>query len=122
MIGVCPPFSVSVTAHAGTPVVALAGEADVTARAALGDVLAAEAARRPRLLVVDLSALRFIDSAALHVILQAHKDLRAAGCALALAGASGGVARVLELTSCRPGDRGLRQCGPGGGRRALTSD
>ena len=44
-------------------VVRLAGEADVTTRA-LAEVLGAEAAKKPRLLLVDLSGLAFIDSPA----------------------------------------------------------
>ena len=57
-------------------VVRLAGEADVTTRA-LAEVLGAEAAKKPRLLLVDLSGLAFIDSAALHQIVQAHRKFRA---------------------------------------------
>ena len=60
-------------------VVRLAGEADVTARA-LAEVLDAQAAKKPRLLLVDVSGLTFIDSAALHQIVQAHRKLRADGC------------------------------------------
>ena len=44
-------------------VVRLAGEADVTTPA-LAEVLDAEAAKKPRLLLVDVSGLTFIDSAA----------------------------------------------------------
>lgn len=79
-------------------VVRLAGEADVTTRE-LGDVLGAEAAKRPRLLLVDLSALTFIDSAALHEIVRAHRRLRADGGRLALVSPSPSVARVLQLSA-----------------------
>ena len=48
-------------------VVRLAGEADVTTPA-LAEVLDAEAAKKPRLLLVEVSGLTFIDSAALHQI------------------------------------------------------
>ena len=49
-----------------------------------GDVLGAEAAKKPRLLLADVSALPFIDSAALHEIVRAHRRIRADGCLLAL--------------------------------------
>jgi anti-sigma B factor antagonist len=79
-------------------VVRLAGEADVTTRA-LAEVLGAEAAKKPRLLLVDLSRLAFIDSAALHQIVQAHRKLRADGCRLELIGPSQAVARILQLSA-----------------------
>jgi anti-sigma B factor antagonist len=79
-------------------VVRLVGEADVTTQA-LAEVLDAEAAKKPRLLLVDISGLTFIDSAALHDILRAHRKLRADGCLLALAGPSRAVARILQLSA-----------------------
>jgi anti-sigma B factor antagonist len=79
-------------------VVRLAGEADVTTRA-LAEVLGAEAAKKPRLLLVDLSGLAFIDSAALHQIVQAHRKLRADGSRLELFGPSQAVARILQLSA-----------------------
>jgi len=95
-------LSVSVSSEHGQDgsrvVVWLAGEADVTTRE-LGDVLGAEAAKQPRLLLVDLSGLTFIDSAALHEIVRAHRRLRADGGRLVLVGPSTAVARVLELSA-----------------------
>ena len=79
-------------------VVRLAGEADVTTRA-LAEVLDAEAVKKPRLLLVDVSGLAFIDSAALHQIVQAHRKLRADGCRLELVGPSPAVARILQLSA-----------------------
>ena len=79
-------------------VVRLVGEADLTTRA-LGEVLGAEAAKKPRLLLVDVSALAFIDSAALHEIVRAHRKLCAAGCQLTLVGPNGAVARILQLSA-----------------------
>ena len=65
MINAVTGLSVSVSgddADGGSRIVVrLAGEADVTTRA-LGDVLSAETAKRPRLLLVDVSGLAFIDS------------------------------------------------------------
>ena len=79
-------------------VVRLVGEADVTTPA-LAEILAAETAKKPRLLLVDISGLTFIDSAALHEIVQAHRKLRADGCLLALTGPTRAVARILQLSA-----------------------
>lgn len=78
-------------------VVMLSGDADVTGQP-IEDVLAAEAAKDPALLLVDLSAVSFMDSWALHVVLRAMRDRRAAGAAAGLVCPSGPVRRVLELT------------------------
>jgi anti-sigma B factor antagonist len=79
-------------------VVRLVGEADATT-GALAEVLDTEAAKKPRLLLVDTSELAFIDSAALHVIVRAHRKLRADGCLLALVSPSRVVTRVLQLSA-----------------------
>jgi anti-sigma B factor antagonist len=91
--------SASVEDGPGGPrtVVRLAGEADVTTQA-LADVLEAEGAKRPRLLLIDASALTFIDSAAIHQIVLAHRRLRASDGQLALISPSLPVARVLQLS------------------------
>ncbi len=79
-------------------VIRLVGEADVTTPA-LAEVLGAEAAKKPRLLLVDVSGLTFIDSAALHELAAAYRKVRADGGVLALISPSPAVARVLELTA-----------------------
>jgi anti-sigma B factor antagonist len=79
-------------------VVRLVGEADVTTRA-LGDVLSAEAVKKPRLLLVDMSGLTFIDSAGLHELVRAHRRLRADGCQLGLLSPSPAVDRILQLSA-----------------------
>jgi anti-anti-sigma factor len=87
-------LSVSVSAEDGASgprtVVRLVGEADVTTRA-LGDVLGAEAAKQPRLLLVDVSAL--------HEIVRAYRRLRADGGLLALVSPSRAVHQVLQLSA-----------------------
>ena len=93
-------LSVSVTVHDGKDgpctVIQLAGEADVSTRA-MAEVFDAEVARRPRLLVVDLAGLSFIDSSALAVIMRTHRALREDGGQLALVSPSPAVARILQL-------------------------
>jgi anti-sigma B factor antagonist len=93
-------LSVSVTVHDGKggpcTVIQLAGEADLSTRA-MAEVFAAEVARRPRLLIVDLAGLSFIDSSALGVIMRTHRALREDGGKLALVSPSPAVARILQL-------------------------
>jgi anti-sigma B factor antagonist len=102
MITAVTELSVSVNVEDGEggsrTVVRLVGEADVTTPA-LAEVLDAEVAKKPHLLLVDVSGLTFIDSAALHELVRAHRELRAEGCLLALVGPSRGVARILELSA-----------------------
>jgi anti-sigma B factor antagonist len=78
--------------------VELAGEADVTVSDMLRDLLEAQIARNPGLLVIDLTALRFMDSTALHVILTASRSLAGQGGILALASPTRVVAAVLRLS------------------------
>jgi anti-sigma B factor antagonist len=102
MITAVTELSVSVTVEdcedGSRTVVRLVGEADVTTQA-LAEVLSTEAAKKPRLLLVDVSGLAFIDSAALHQIVQAHRKLRADGCQLELVAPSRAVARILQLSA-----------------------
>lgn len=95
-------LSVSVSAEDGAgglrTVVRLVGEADVTTPV-LREVLSAEAAKKPRLLLVDVSGLTFIDSAALHEIVRAYRRLRADGGRLAIVSPSYAVDRVLQLSA-----------------------
>jgi anti-sigma B factor antagonist len=78
------------------PVIRLAGEADMTATA-LRDALAAAVAKRPHMILVDLTALTFIDSAATQMIIGAHRILFPEGRRLVLIHPTPTVARTLEL-------------------------
>lgn len=79
--------------------VELAGEADVTNSDALREVLDTEVAKQPRMVIIDLSGLRFMDSSALHVILRANRALDRQGGVLALASPREPVAKMLRLTA-----------------------
>jgi anti-sigma B factor antagonist len=79
--------------------VAVAGEADVTNRDDLRDVLDAEVTLRPATLILDLAGLRFMDSSALHVILQANRALDRQGGVMALVAPQVAVAKMLKLTT-----------------------
>ena len=76
MITAVTELSVSVSVEncegGSRTVVRLVGDADVTTPA-LAEILAAETAKKPHLVLVDISGLTFIDSAALHEIVQAHR-------------------------------------------------
>jgi anti-sigma B factor antagonist len=96
-------LTVTVTAQesAGEPytLVAAAGEADITNRDDLRGVLDAEVAQQPAMLILDLSGLRFMDSSALHVILQANRSLDRQGGVMALVAPQEAVAKMLKLTT-----------------------
>lgn len=77
-------------------VMRLAGEADMGS-VELRDALATQLAAKPRLLLVDMSALTFIDSAATQMIIAAHRVARHEGEALALVHPTAPVARVLSM-------------------------
>ena len=78
--------------------VELAGEADVTTSDMLRDLLETQIARKPGMVIIDLTALRFMDSTALHVILTANRSLAGQGGTLALASPTRVVAAVLRLS------------------------
>jgi anti-anti-sigma factor len=93
--------SVTIAAAGSEPytLVELSGEADVTNSDVLRDLLDAEVAKRPAVMVIDLSGLRFMDSSALHVILLANRALDRQGGILSLAGPREPVAKMLRLTA-----------------------
>ena len=93
--------SVAVVESGSEPytLVKLAGEADVTNCDALREVLDAQVAAHPRTLIIDLGALRFMDSSALHVILRSNRAMDRQGGVLALASPREPVAKMLRLTA-----------------------
>ena len=94
-------MTVTARESAGEPytLVAAAGEADITNRDDLRSVLDAEVTQRPATLILDLSGLRFMDSSALHVILQANRALDREGGVMALVAPQDAVAKMLRLTT-----------------------
>jgi anti-sigma B factor antagonist len=100
ILSVVTELAVHIAAHdtvAGPyTIIELVGQADVSAQN-MPEVFAAEAAKAPRLLVIDLSGLSFIDSSALGVIVRTHRALQSNGGKLALVNPSPAVARILEL-------------------------
>ena len=84
--------------EASAVVCRIAGDLDLgtvdTARAMLDLALAS----RAQVLVVDLSAVEFCDSAGLNMLLQIRLDADAAGTTMRLASPASAVARIFELT------------------------
>ena len=79
-------------------VIALTGEVDATNSEELYGVLESVVLQLPRLLIVDLSELTFMDSTGLRMLLRSSRELDQQGGVLVLAAPQVSVARVLQLT------------------------
>jgi len=90
-------LEISVAADETGPVLTLAGEADLTTMAELTEALTAQLAGGARHLTVDLSRLRFADSAVIRALVLADRTLKKRGGGLALAHPQPVVARALSL-------------------------
>ena len=77
--------------------VTLSGECDVSVAGQLGDALDTQIADGARHLCVDISELRFADSACIGVFIRAHQVLEERGGTLELAFPQPAVARALGL-------------------------
>ena len=87
----------SVTARDSYTVVALVGESDVYTYDQLRGALESEVAREPKLLIVDLSGLGFMDSTGVQVLLDIRVMMNERGGRLVLTSPQATVARVLNL-------------------------
>jgi anti-sigma B factor antagonist len=90
-------LEISVAVGETGSVLMLSGEADLTTAAELTDALTAQLATGARHLTVDLSRLRFADSAVIRALVLADRMLKNRGGGLALADPQPGVARALSL-------------------------
>ena len=79
-------------------VVSLHGEVDLHSSPDVHQRLLAVAAQAPRLLVVNMSELRFIDSSGVGVLVDVFRRMRTYGGRMALAGAVPRVRSVFEIT------------------------
>jgi len=86
----------AVTAGPSSPVIVLAGETDLTTAAESHQLPAAQLDGGTRL-TVDLSGLRFADSAAIRELVQAHRAITQRGGTLELTRLQPVVARMLSL-------------------------
>jgi anti-anti-sigma factor len=89
---------ISVTAGTAHTLVTLAGECDLNTGRDLRDVLTSEVSRGAQRLIVDLSALAFMDSTGMQVLLSVRAVLAVRGGTLVLVAPQPVVARILELT------------------------
>jgi anti-sigma B factor antagonist len=82
----------------GVPVVAAPEEVDITNAGGLRVALLQAASDGHKRLVVDLTRTRFCDSAALHVLVTAHRRARDEDRALLLAVSGAAILRIFALT------------------------
>jgi anti-sigma B factor antagonist len=91
-------LDITVRGEGAERTVHLEGTCDLASAPQLREKLAELRPPTVRSVVIDVSGLEFIDSTGLGLLLGAMRRLREAGGSLALAGAAGGVLRVLEIT------------------------
>jgi anti-anti-sigma factor len=90
-------LNASVSAGDSYTLVALAGESDTNTGQQLRGILTAEAAKGVHYLIIDLSRLDFMDSTAVHVLLDVRVMLENHGGTLILVAPQPVVARLLTL-------------------------
>jgi anti-sigma B factor antagonist len=90
-------LEITVAAGESGPVVKLSGECDMSVTGQLNDALDAQIDAGAQHLTVDLSGLRFADSACINTLVQAHLMLTERGRTFELAFPQPAVARTLAL-------------------------
>ncbi len=91
-------LTASVTAGESGPVLMLSGEADLSSAGLLRGLITAQVCRGTRQLTVDVSGLRFADSATIRTLVLAARTLRERGGTLVLLHPQPAVARSLAVT------------------------
>jgi anti-anti-sigma factor len=99
-VSLVPLLRITVDSHAGTCVIRASGELDRSTADRLSGALDAARAEGVTALL-DLSAVRFIDSAGLRVLLRAARAVDAHDWAWFIVRASSAVWRLVELTGTR---------------------
>ena len=87
----------SVAAGTSGPVIVLSGEADLTSVAALSAVISAQLSDGTHDLTIDVSGLRYADSASVRTLLLAARTLRERGACLILLRPQPAMTRLLRL-------------------------
>ena len=88
----------SVRAESSYTLVVLAGEADMNTREMLSGVLGEAMSEAARHLLIDMSELEFIDSVAMHVLMETHARFAGEGGRVSIVAPHPLVARVLNLS------------------------
>ena len=117
MVSVPSPYLIVDTGHdRHGPVLRPRGELDVVSKDLLEDAISAALNSEPRLLVIDLSELAFMDCAAASVLRRTHDLLAARQARLLVTGAQPIVQRLFDLlgldTYLRPSTGGGRNHRP----------
>ena len=86
------------TAEDGTVAVSAVGEVDTFSAPPLCSLLEAQLERRPPVLVLDLSGIRFLGSAGLAALVETHRTAQARDISLRLIANTRPVIRPLEVT------------------------
>ncbi|MGY2001635.1 STAS domain-containing protein [Blastococcus sp. SYSU DS1024] len=92
------PLALEVAGTAAQPRLTVAGEVDCTSAPRVGAVLDELVDAAPREVVVDLTAVTFLDSAGLCALAAAHRKALAAGGQLRVLAATRAVIRPLQIT------------------------
>jgi len=92
------PVEIRTEEHDGVVVVALAGELDMTSAEVVVAALERAAEASPRLILLDLHRLSFLDSTGARILFDANLRAGAQGHQIAVLEGSGAAHRVLELT------------------------
>ena len=90
-------LTASVAAGVSGPVITLSGEADLTCAGQLSALIAAQLSGGTRQLTIDVSGLRFADSATIGTLVLAAKTLKQRGGSLVLLRPQQPMTRVLDL-------------------------
>jgi anti-anti-sigma factor len=93
-----PTISIAATASGDEAWLQVAGAVDLTTATKLSDALRAAEREQPRVIGLELSAIDFLDSSGIHLIVAADQRARMAGRRFVIANPSRAVARVLEVT------------------------
>jgi anti-sigma B factor antagonist len=112
----------SVVAGPSGPMIVLSGEADLTSAPELNALISAQLSDGPRELTIDVSGLRYADSASIRTLVLAARTLRERGASLVLLCPQPAVARILTLlgadqmltilqpTECKPESDATKRC------------
>lgn len=87
-----------ITEHGAVRVVHLHGPVDVSGAMALRDLLGEQIDSPAARILLDLSDVNLIDSSGIGILVTAHRRADGQGARFGLAGATGTVARVFEMT------------------------